>query len=868
MLKQNQKIPNEYNLVAYIAPISTVSENTWIQLDASKSYYDISMDTKEDSEVTKEVPATRPIMEKENGISYFWKQIGGPKVTLENDNSSRPSFISPFVDTDNNDDNDNKKSEIHTTLKFELVIKDKDGRESKPAYEEVIVKLVQRALVFQGGGSLGAYEVGVVKALVNNLTNRIEKSTNDGNYYYINNRPLFDIVGGTSIGAVNGSILVGNVIKFQKENPNLNQSEIWKSAIKELERFWHEISDPFTLIPDWIKNTTLFEEGLTNWNVTNQFNSSLFDSWWHFIRGNREIWNKYYEYLSKEAKDTSDKVGKLLNHSSNIDRFSYFHIPVFTDEWPYIKWVSSNEKWREEQPYIQTYFYWPENYGNVATVEALRRYYSVAGSLLFGVPKVLTPIRQPDRKFFGPTFTRMDNTPLLRTIKKYWDYDKFPIKTSFKNHEPRLLLVSVDALDATSPVAFDSYYYNDDNDNYDKENGICKSEYGDEEYKHTIEYPDGIRGEHVMASMSVHFKHKYPNIQVKSKLGGATEESQIKDRNFWDGAYLSNTPLREVLYGHRHYWRDLKNIQVQLDNGIGEILVPDMEVYVINLYPAIEDELPNDADTIQDREMDIKVHGKTKDDVRLAEIATDYIEFAEQLESIAFKHSKEKEILKQEYNTLLDKETRTTTRFGIKPRTYRDLVKGRFGITKVVYVERSDDGNTIFGKATDFSSKTVNQLMEAGYEEAQTAIEIESIRKMINDLTSKEIVNSSIAKRFERAIIHAKHQNMGKVRAELTNLINYEKDIKTPAATSATTNAKEKRFEDEAILQLSKSISKLEVQLMINLITAFVNRDKITENQGDNLKQRLQQIKVAINESSSNSKEIEVMLQQFTNEIL
>ena len=91
----------------------------------------------------------------------------------------------------------------------------------------------------------------------------------------------------------------------------------------------------------------------------------------------------------------------------------------------------------------------------------------------------------------------------------------------------------------------------------------------------------------------------------------------------------------------------------------------------------------------------------------------------------------------------------------------------------------------------------------------------------------------------------------------------------TPSkTTAATNNAKEKRFEDEAILQLSKSISKLEVQLMINLITVFVNRDKITENQGNNLKQRLQQIKVAINESSSNSKEIEVMLQQFTNEIL
>ena len=95
-----------------------------------------------------------------------------------------------------------------------------------------------------------------------------------------------------------------------------------------------------------------------------------------------------------------------------------------------------------------------------------------------------------------------------------------------------------------------------------------------------------------------------------------------------------------------------------------------------------------------------------------------------------------------------------------------------------------------------------------------------------------------------------------------------EDELNEIHSTTTTNNAKEKRFEDEAILQLSKSISKLEVQLMINLITVFVNRDKITENQGDNLKQRLQQIKVAINESSSNSKEIEVMLQQFTNEIL
>ena len=43
-----------------------------------------------------------------------------------------------------------------------------------------------RALIFQGGGALGAYEAGIYKALYDNL---IEKSINE-------NRQLFDIVAG------------------------------------------------------------------------------------------------------------------------------------------------------------------------------------------------------------------------------------------------------------------------------------------------------------------------------------------------------------------------------------------------------------------------------------------------------------------------------------------------------------------------------------------------------------------------------------------------------------------------------------------------------------------------------------------------
>jgi predicted acylesterase/phospholipase RssA len=57
----------------------------------------------------------------------------------------------------------------------------------------------QRALVLQGGGALGAYEVGVIKKLHKVLTKKFkENSLEDGNNSS-KERPLFDIIAGTSI---------------------------------------------------------------------------------------------------------------------------------------------------------------------------------------------------------------------------------------------------------------------------------------------------------------------------------------------------------------------------------------------------------------------------------------------------------------------------------------------------------------------------------------------------------------------------------------------------------------------------------------------------------------------------------------------
>src|SRR5579884_2167431 len=85
-----------------------------------------------------------------------------------------------------------------------------------------IQKLEQETvLIMQGGGSLGAYECGVYKTLERNGIK-------------------FDIVAGTSIGAINAGIIVG--------------SKSGKPA-NDLEDFWLEIAENVTpsFLPDSLR---------------------------------------------------------------------------------------------------------------------------------------------------------------------------------------------------------------------------------------------------------------------------------------------------------------------------------------------------------------------------------------------------------------------------------------------------------------------------------------------------------------------------------------------------------------------------------------------------------------------------------------
>jgi NTE family protein len=86
-----------------------------------------------------------------------------------------------------------------------------------------------RALVLGGGGAVGAYQAGVLKILCKRLIEEDKKKADSNSEYDHDGKPLlFDIIAGTSIGAMNGAVLLSQYLK----------TESWESAAEQLEQFW------------------------------------------------------------------------------------------------------------------------------------------------------------------------------------------------------------------------------------------------------------------------------------------------------------------------------------------------------------------------------------------------------------------------------------------------------------------------------------------------------------------------------------------------------------------------------------------------------------------------------------------------------
>ena len=497
----------------------------------------------------------------------------------------------------------------------------------------------QRALILQGGGALGAYEVGALQEICSDLIMDDAKNPKRRE-----NQPLFDIVAGASIGAVNAAILVDNVVN--PKDKGANNSKIWADAIDVLDAFFAKISErggnmhPMWWIDNIFLKNPIFDSFWKNWENVKKF-----------YKTQNELF--YNSILTIDKKTVKDYVA----NSPFLDKF-YFNL-------------------------------FPDTWGVPASGELARKYYSYLASTFLGSPGVLGPaMAQPDMKFLDPfyfthVFARFNNAPLVETMKQFCTLP-LKIKTEQKNEKnhPRLLIISVDVEDITTPVVFDSF----SNKETDTNDFSWHSDYGldsDDKSKFRINYADGIEMKHIESSMATPIRYDYPKFYVTNLQNKKTEQ-----RTFWDGAFLSNTPLRQVMYYHRKYW---------IDRGEGNN-IPELEIFIVNLYPSVEHGVPVSPDAIQDRQIDLTFHDRTKYQVKVDKMRSKYIDALKQLMPVS------------------DQQNPKTSKIREK------LLDGRFKLGRVVYVERKENsGNTIFAKAFDFSPDTIAQLIEEGKSAAREA---------------------------------------------------------------------------------------------------------------------------------------------------
>jgi len=520
--------------------------------------------------------------------------------------------------------------------------------------ESNIIPKKQRALVLQGGGALGAYEVGVLKTLYQKFMGENGENGKEG-------RLLFDIIAGTSIGAINAAVLVSNVISRGKS---------WRSAIEELEKFW-----------------------------TDSNNKGLASS----------IDNK--ELLSRDP------------------------------------WISDAE--------------WYTKAKGAASTEAARRYYSAKYFLENGTPNVNYPlIPRPDLKFFDNSeYSRWfihSSKPLEESIE-YYSKDsaenknkKLRISTSWSRKQPRLLVISVDIARGKT-VIFDSYHKKADSPEklkYKQYRNECENE--------IIDNDDGITIDHVMASGTLPELYDY---------------REINGQWYCDGGLLSNTPFRELLQAHQEYWKDIA----------GGDKIPDLDVYIVNVHPSMQNDIALDHDGIKGRINDITFCDRNSHyDEKIAHLLTDYSNFTIQMRDLAVEaiskivNESIKSKLQDKFDDIL---TRSATNKGQNHKDsdirYKDLLKGNFELSKVVRIERTNDTNNIWLKIADFTTDTVKNLIKEGEIDAWLSLIRDDIdsKELSSDVELKNVL-TDLSIQISKSIKIYNYQNSKNVCDNLTAFIN------------------------------------------------------------------------------------------------
>ena len=158
--------------------------------------------------------------------------------------------------------------------------------------------------------------------------------------------------------------------------------------------------------------------------------------------------------------------------------------------------------------------------------------------------------------------------------------------------------------------------------------------------------------------------------------------------------------------------------------------MPDLEIYIADLWPSElkEDPVSFDRDFVENKKWNLILGDKTDYDEQVANVVTDYVDLTRRLKNLAEKKGASKEI-----NHILNSYATSINTIG-KTRIYKALLEGRFRLTKVVHVDLKDDGNEVYDKVFDYSYKTIEELMKAGYNDASIQMDMQRMKDSINEL--------------------------------------------------------------------------------------------------------------------------------------
>ncbi len=196
----------------------------------------------------------------------------------------------------------------------------------------------------------------------------------------------------------------------------------------------------------------------------------------------------------------------------------------------------------------------------------------------------------------------------------------------------------------------------------------------------------------IQKSKSVTFDSKYMDLYADHVLASAgypfygIEWTQKDGRYLWDGSLLSNTPLREVI-----------NASPKCDK----------KVYIIDLFPRIHEELPQNMSEVWHRARDIMHTDKTGHNVRMSRVITRYLELLKEMHEILI-------------TAELDEKARAKLK-RIEPEYHRLATERGAIIQEIVRIERKEDSHFLFEDA-DFSIGTIKQLIKQGEEDAENAL--------------------------------------------------------------------------------------------------------------------------------------------------